>query len=133
MQGSCVEMICVASRFSFQVPPYIIDGESKITSNSLQYSIIIIVIPLIGEGQHCPIASEYLDSLHHELYEDKLKHTMACQGEHLLSSTSPHLSIWLFTSTVAAREACSTLKCFVTKARPIISDFDAYVARSRAL
>jgi len=41
----------------------------------------------------------------------------------LQSSTSPHLSIWLFTSTWAAWAACSTLMRPLMKARPVRKDF----------
>lgn len=44
-----------------------------------QYNIIIIVIPLIGEGRHYPVAFEYPDNLHHELYKEKLEHNAVCQ------------------------------------------------------
>lgn len=50
----------------------------------------------------------------------------------ILSSTSPQRSIWLHTSTVAAKDACSAVRCLFTKARAITKDFVVYVARSNA-
>lgn len=43
----------------------------------------------------------------------------------VLSSTSPQRSIWLLTSTVAAKAACSTVRWLDTNARAMISDFEA--------
>lgn len=48
------------------------------------------------------------------------------------SSTSPHLWIWLETSTCAATAASSTVICLFTRASAIKKDFVVYVTRSMA-
>jgi hypothetical protein len=54
------------------------------------------------------------------------------ENDGLLSSTSPHLSIWLSTSTREAEDASSTVIRFFTKANAIINDLVLWVTRSMA-
>ena len=82
--------------------------------------------------QHCPAASAHRGSPRHGLLKYQLKHTSRPRSEYLQSSTSPHCSIWLFTSACAACAASSAVIRLLTSASAMRKDFDVYVALSMA-
>jgi len=61
-----------------------------------------------------------------------MPHQSSYAEKDLLSSTSPHRSIWLFTSTEAAKAARSGVRRLKTNASAMMNDFVAKVARSIA-